>query len=314
MESGSFLNPIETKNNIVYRYNQDTFLYEGSVALSTDPITNQLNQVIYTTETKPPFENLQEYQQFYYDVNNNVWLLKDIEISGIYFDIINGEKKEKILQKDIQSYTTTEPTLEILEGDKISFNTQTQKWFYSKQGNLRILQNAKQDKLNILNAKYQKSKTVHVNNGNSFVLQPNDKYYQQFRNTIEITTNATQRNDFNKTTFFCIQDGYKYTVTLMNYVWRKVFYPTQQNRLKNKEKYEVYLYKIENTNSIQELEIINIDFDFADGYVVDVNAITQNFIQEINEGKHPVEVVNEMQNFLAKQTTEHIELIQKIKI
>ena len=158
---------------------------------------------------------------------------------------------------------------------------------------------------------YEKSKTVYVNNGNSFTLSPEDKYYEEFRKRVGEACNTTRENQFDKENFFCIQNGFKYTITLMNYVWKFVFYPAQKNRRNNKEKYDTYLHQIENATSYEKIKNLSFDFDFKDGFVVDVNTITTRFMKELQEGKHPREVAIEMQNFMSSQADGHIELIKK---
>ena len=175
-----------------------------------------------------------------------------------------------------------------------------------------IFNRIKKQKLKELEEVYEKSKTVYVNNGNSFTLSPKDKYYEEFRKRISEACNTTTENKFNKEEFFCIQNGFRYTITLMNYVWRFVFNPTQKNRRDNKKKYDTYLHQIENATSIDKINNLIFDFDFKDGFVVDVNTITTRFMKELKEGKHPEEVAIEMQNFLSSQKDqEHIELVKK---
>ena len=170
-----------------------------------------------------------------------------------------------------------------------------------------------------LEKKYNQSKITYVNNGNSFTLTVEHEKYNLFRNIVETQCISTTRNSYDKVKFFFVEDGYKYSINLMSYVWRYVFYPTQQNRVINKEKYDTYLYKINNSKTNDELTNLQFDFDFPNGFIVDVNVLTQDLLSEIKtkttkEGvkiEHPIEVIQEMKSFLTTQNEGEIHLVKK---
>lgn len=210
---------------------------------------------------------------------------------------------------------------------EVFFNEEKQEWIIVEKSdkNYIEIQQIKKQKLKQLEEEYANTKTIYVNNGNSFVLKKTDKDYERFREIIDNAINGTERNDFIKVNFFFVskEDKCKYSITLMNYIWRYVFSKSQQQRKHNTELEEVCKVKIEilaEEGKIKELQDLSFNFSFPDGFVVDVNTLIENLLYEIKTGKtkegkpikHPQEVIEEMQNFLNSQVDkEHIELVKK---
>jgi len=183
----------------------------------------------------------------------------------------------------------------------------------------------KQKELEVaLEEAYTKTKKISVINTNSFVLEKTDPSYERFRDIVYTSVNGTSENRFKKVNFWfvSIDEKCKYSITLMNYVWNYVFRASQEQRALNKELEDIYKAKIQilaQEGNLEEMEAMQFNFEFPNGFDVDVNAITQELLNEIITGttkegesiQHPQQVIDEMQNFMSSQVDGHIELIKK---
>lgn len=109
------------------------------------------------TFVAPNVEYDPSIEQVLFNKSLGTWTKVDIKIVGDYYLKTSGEKASEILTKDINKYTTVEPTLEIntFEGvtDKIEFNENTKKWTYSSGISKTTFETLRKDA--IATAKYE---------------------------------------------------------------------------------------------------------------------------------------------------------------
>jgi hypothetical protein len=96
-------------------------------------------------------------QQIKWDDEQKKWSVVDIILQGNFYDISNGSSVSEIAAKNINQYTYTKPNIIQNEGDVISFNIKTQKWFYFVKGDITI---KKEQDLLLQETKENKQKEV----------------------------------------------------------------------------------------------------------------------------------------------------------
>ena len=155
------------------------------------------------------------------------------------------------------------------------------------------LQNKKILLLAKLDAKYQNTRQIHIENGYQFIIDLASNSGKEFIEKIKISCNQIQ--DYNTATNFqahsyfqtitIIQDGKEMQkqieVLMLNWLWKYVFEEVLVYIEENKKKYEAFKKDIENSVLINELLSIDIQFPMPDGLTLDVNKVFDKLIDVV---------------------------------
>lgn len=103
----------------------------------------------------------------HYQVDTQEWVLQNLKLSGEFYEKATGKKFEEIDAKDISLYTNITPLQNYNDGTKQAFNDDLEAWEYTFKGEELLayeakieLESAKNQKINELEAAYEKSKKI----------------------------------------------------------------------------------------------------------------------------------------------------------
>lgn len=158
-------------------------------------------------------------------------------------------------------------------GEPVEYILSNEELIYIKQQTL----------LNQLNTLYSNSKIININNGHSFVLNGNDKYYDIFSGFVDTAQNTI---DLNKIIEFSYNDksGNKYSVRMMNIFWKAIFTELSQQRAQNKiKKNDIESLINRDGATLDFLDKIQISLPYPNGYSVDVTAKTIQIMKDLKD-------------------------------
>jgi len=162
------------------------------------------------------------------------------------------------------------------------------------------LKSFRREKLKDLENDYNNSKTVILQNGNTLAIKHDTPEREIFTNNLEnLKTISINKNSV--LSYHQEVDGVILGFSALSYIWQHLFLnkfteqrpslTLESRRSKNKEILDVKKLKIENANSIQELE--GIDWSFEDITVININVETQKLLDDPETPAYVIEAINE---------------------
>jgi hypothetical protein len=212
-----------------------------------------------------------------------------------YYYIYDEKKRfthERSLEKKTKSTEIKPPNI---GSDEVAiFDEIKESWSLQKD-----LQKTKTLKLFSLVKDYNDSKTIILQNGNTLAIKHDTKERKFFTDNLE-NLKRIEEAENSVLSYWQEVDGALLGFSALSYIWKHLFLgkfteqrpslTLESRRSKNKEIYDIKKLKIENANSIQELE--GIDWSFEDIAVININVEAQKLLDDPETPEYVIEAIN----------------------
>jgi len=304
---------------IIYAYDSNNF-FTKKVEQNLDDLTGEYPAVVFgTTKKIPDYNTNLEIPKFV----NNAWILEDLKESGVFYLKTDATQFAEIAKKDADLYTEVNPLQKYNDGTTQAFIDATQQWEYTFKGDdlleverLKALKASKKVKFSQLETDYNYSKKIILQNGNTLVINHDTPERGIFISHLEVAKRV-EKEESSVLSYHQKVGNVYLGFTALTYIWNYLFFKKFTNkrpsltledkRVKNKQIYDVKKLKIENSNSIEELE--NINWSFESFTIININLEAQKLL---DDPKTPAYVIDAINDPSLKGEDGQIHLIQQL--
>lgn len=224
-------------------------------------------------------------------LQNEKWVLFDKKVDGTFYNKQDGSLSKSIFQKDYDNYTNITP-LTIDDNSKQKFNDEKQLWEYVFIDEKLALKIAKEDKTKKLKDEYDISKNITLQDKNyKIIITAKTPERMHFVNLIETLKQEDKFETYLKV-YQQKEDNHYLTISATSYIWSYIFQDLfvkrtgvdffENARAFNKISFNIANDKINNANTIDEVNNISWEFESKNGIIIDINEKAKKMLDDPN--------------------------------
>lgn len=224
-------------------------------------------------------------------LQNEKWVLFDKKVDGTFYNKQDGSLSKSIFQKDYDNYTNITP-LTIDDNSKQKFNDEKQLWEYVFIDEKLALKIAKENKTKKLKDEYDVSKNITLQDKNyKIIITAKTPERMHFVNLIETLKQEDKFETYLKV-YQQKEDNHYLTISATSYIWSYIFQDLfvkrtgvdffENARAFNKISFNIANDKINNANTIDEVNNISWEFESKNGIIIDINEKAKKMLDDPN--------------------------------
>lgn len=252
------------------------------------------------------------------DDETGEWQIFEKQVFDKFFLKENGTEFDVINLCDFDKYTKITP-LPITDQSTQKFNDDTQSWEYVFIDTELALKIAKEDKTKKLKDEYDISKNITLQDKNyKIIITAKTPERMHFVNLIETLKQEDKFETYLKV-YQQKEDNYYLTISATSYIWSYIFQDLfvkrtgvdffENLRAFNKISFNISNDKINNANTIDEVNNITWEFESKNGILIDINEKAKQMLNDPNFDYGSKEIIKK-----AMDKDGNINLIKKIDI
>lgn len=296
---------------LIYAYDRNEQYFTKIIEQNLDELTGQYPPVVFgTTHPTPTYNAVLEIPKFV----NDAWILEDLKESGVFYLKADAVEFSEIAKKDADLYTTIEPLQKYDDGTTQAFNDATQAWEYTFKGadlleaeRLAALHESKQAKIAQLEADYNQSKKITIQNGTTLIVKHDTPERDIFLDLIEKVSNLSKLKKKLKGAFIYKQKtdtgslALRILPEIAAYIFEDLFVATLANaeqtevvaREHNRTTvYDLTLEQIDGASTQAELDSVTWTFLHPSGIVIDVNTEAVKMLNDATVSQFAKDAIN----------------------
>ena len=270
----------------------------------------------YILPTQMP--NDHQSLEFVGDDESGEWIVFEKQVFDKFFLKENGTEFDVINLCDFDKYTKITP-LPITDKSTQKFNDDTQSWEYVFIDTELALKIAKEDKTKKLKEEYDISKNITLQDKNyKIIITAKTPERMHFVNLIETLKQEDKFETYLKV-YQQKEDTFYLTISATSYIWSYIFQDLfvkrtgvdffENLRAFNKISFNISNDKINNANTIDEVNNITWEFESKNGILIDINEKAKQMLNDPNFDYGSKEIIKK-----AMDKDGNINLIKKIDI